>query len=357
MAHGALMRHGGLSQNPSASNAEAFAMCTVSHVLPQRSETAERAQKGTDGHDALTALINHHACTNERGKAMIAKFPLTEVMRGVGLARAEAAYAVNVKKRTVRFIGVDIGRNYGPLDDYEVPTSLDVEGFKDGQRWIRDWKFGTHSSLWQLYIQGMCAAYPSASKPSVEPEVNAGFVYIDGDVGGAKWEDEPHILFLADLDERADELVKAFDRVSEIHAMLEKNIVPRLAEGTWCKYCPAMPACPAKWTLAKAMIDELSVSNMLTAMTDAQVGKVYVKYQECKRILEKLGDDLKLRVGEGAIPLTSGKVVKLSKTKGWAYFDRAKTQSLLETKGATQNEIAGAMVTRADSYSLKEMKR
>ncbi len=351
------MRHGGLTTNPSASNAEAFAMCTVSHVLSQRSEKAERSDKGTDGHEPLTAIINHRACANERGKSMVAKFPLAKVLEGVGLARAEAAYAVNVKTKTVRFVGIDIGRNYGELADYEVPTSLDVEGFKDGKRWIRDWKFGTHSSLWQLYIQAMCAAYPSKEKPSCEPEVDGGFVYIDGDSCGEHYEVEEHTLYLGDLDDAADQMVKAFDRVEEIHTSLAANIIPKLAEGPWCKYCSAFPACPAKWRLAKAMIDELDVSDQLAAMTAEQVGRVYTKYQECKRLLEQLNETLKLRIENEPAPLANGKLVKLSKTKGWAYPEKAPTLRLLDQLGATKEQVAGVMKVRSDSYSLKEMKR
>lgn len=354
------MRHGGLATNPSGSNCEAFVNCTSSHVLPQRNESSATAQKGTDGHAPLTEVINakRWAVPGALRGTMVEKFPLEEVLRDVGLVRAEAAYAVNVKYKTVRFIGLDIGRNYGELGDYEVPVSLDADGFRHGRPWLRDWKFGRYSSVWQLSVQGMAVAFPRKEKPSVEPEVDAGFVYIDADTRGEEWEEERHVLYLSELETAADELVRAFDKVASIRAALDRGEVPRLATGSWCKYCGAHPYCPAKWSMVRAAMGELqSLQDMVGAMTVEKCGKAWEWVSEVERFCTKAKETLKERMETEPFPLSNGKLIELRKTKGWAYFDREPTRRLLKAKGATEEEIKGVMKARADAMTPRETVR
>lgn len=354
------MRHGGLTRDPSGSNTEAFVECTSSHVLPQHDARTGRANRGTDGHDYLTAVINQRPLDRVDGAKYADKFPFKEALEGVGLTRSETAYVVNVKKRTSRFVGIELDRKYPPLEDYEIPLSIDVEGFKGGMPWLRDAKFGTYASQAQLLMQGMALAFHGPERPHPAHEVDVGFWFIDPDTHGAKYEVDARVLTLEELDDRAALLVKAFDRVKDLHAVLVAGSSPRTVEGPWCTYCGALPHCPSKMKLVRALIDgEFNVHEQIATMTPAQRGEAWVKYQSAKRLVEKIGDSFKelVETTNQPIPLANGKLVQLSKTKGWAYFDKDKTTTLLKKLGARPDQISSAMKVRADSVSLKEMKR
>lgn len=351
------MRHGGLADNPSASSSEAFIRCPASHVLPQRKEYTERAEKGTDGHDYLTARINQRPIGAERGRSMAGKFPLEKLLAGKKNIRSETAYAVNVKKRIARFIGTDLKRAYGELLDYEVPVTLDVDAEDDDSSpWIADFKFGLWSTEWQIVIQAMAVSYV---RPHRASRVSGGVVFIDGQTGGEEWSEERRTYWLEELDDRASEMAHAFDRVAEIHAILKAGAVPPLSEGPWCKYCGAYPECPAKWKLAQSMMSELKTMHgeAIKSWTIPECGKAWERLREIETCAESVREKLTLRMAEAPFPTSNGKEVYLLEQRGWKFFQKEKTLALLRRLGASSVEIEDSMVKRADSFRPQERKR
>jgi hypothetical protein len=347
-------RHLALVTNPSASNAEAFLECGVSHILPAHNTNNKYAAKGTENHDKLTAAINKRPFSGTFHA--VAKFPLAKITEGVGMLRAETAYAVNVKTLKSRFIGLDIGRNYGPLEDYEIPVSLDIEGLKEGTPWIRDWKFGRTASKVQAVVQAMARAFdPSLSGVM---EVDAGFIFIDADTMGEVWYPERHVFTLEDLDEWADRFVKAFDRVGKLAEDI-KTGTARTNEGDWCTYCAALPLCPAKTALVRAMLPEINeLGHDIEALTVDQCGQAWSKLQMIYKLAAKVENDLKGRLEAGdSFPLPNGKLLEWTKTSGYKYLDKEKGIALLRELGASEEQLAAVMKERKDSYGAKEKKR
>jgi hypothetical protein len=342
-------------KRPSASNVESFVMCTASHVLPQHEVFASYTLKGTAGHEPLAAKINNRVSSDQDAIRMTAKFPLAELLQGVTDIRAEVAYAVDVKTKRSRLIGIDVGRNYGVLGPYEIGVTIDVEGMAEGAPWIRDWKFGRTSSWWQAYVQAMAVLW----RPGMEghSEVDAGFVYIDGDTGGADYHQDASILYLSDLDERAEEIVKALARAEQMAADLKAQQSIKTTEGSWCTYCGAYPYCPSKTRLVRAMLMDLGdFDQTIALLSPEQCGSAWQKLKEIQKLAAKLEDTLKTRMEAEPFPLPNGKVLRMVETKGWPYFDKDRTYSLLREKGASETEIKNAMKMRAGSKSAKETK-
>lgn len=353
------MRHYLLKQ-ASASNAEALVMCGASHVLPQHESYNEWSIGGTGGHALITNMIERRfgaaAKLEDAYPGLTQK--LAGIMEGVQDPRAEAAYVVNVKTRSSTFLGTNIGREYEkklgrPLDFYELGVSLDVDGRLGASAWLRDWKFGTHSSWWQLFIGAMAILWDASNQTMVE--VNAGFVHIesrseDGDDGEERdivfVSEDSAVIYLQDLDDRADDVVRALDYANELGAKLAAGTDPssvRTVEGSWCKYCGAYPHCPSKWKLVRALAG-LDITGSVAAMSDTQLTAAYLKLSEVeKNIIKKAKSFIKERIErEGAKPIDgTNKVLAPIVMPGRSSLDRPALAALFREKGVTQEEING----------------
>jgi hypothetical protein len=345
-------------KHPSASNAEAFVKCGASHVLAQSDKHNDYMYRGTEGHEPLAALVNGRVPNaSDRGMDMISRFPWAKVLGGVTDLEAEVAYAVNVKTRTVRRIGREIGREYGKLERYEIPTTLDVQGEKDTRAFLRDWKFGVSSSWWQLLVQCMAVAYDVAGNPAFL-EVDAGFVFIDGETQGEEYRQDTRVVPLEEIDQAADDMVAAWDRVEKMVADLARGEPIKTTEGEWCRYCGAYPHCPSKWKLARAMIGHTVESgSVVAAMTAEEQGVLWTILQEKKKQIDAALDTIKGSVAAGPIPLPNGKQLVTLRMKGASRLDKSAVMGLLDELGASDDDRASVYRRSSDYTQVKEVKR
>lgn len=355
-----------LFKRPTASNVEAFVMCGASHALPQHESHNEWAESGTNGHELLCGIINMvpgaGARIEDELPGLAAK--LAEKMTGCEGARAEEAYVVDVQKRTSTFLGVNIGRKYKetlgrPLAEYEIGVSLDVRAVKGQKLWIRDFKFGTTSSWWQLYVQCMAVLWLPGCEHT---EVDAGNLFISDRDDEIEIEETSASVYMIDLDERADEIMRAFEYAKQLQAQLESGTPYndlKVVEGKWCNYCGAFPHCPAKWKLAKSML-QLDVVSHVDALTIEQCGDAWAKLAEIKKnIIEKTQDALKVRMRvAGGLPSPDGKLYKLYNTAGRVTVNkeqRAKMITMLREAEYTDAEIAPLMTKGEDYETVRKV--
>lgn len=358
-------------KNPSASTAEKLVACPASHVLPQHEVYTEQADHGTAGHDVLAALVNRRPGARER---LDLRFPslsqkLVHLLDGVGHLASEEAYVVDVEKRTSTYLGKEINRQYAeklgrPLKPYELGVSLDVTGRTSLGLWMRDWKFGRYSSWWQLHVGGMAILWNK--KTAGDLSVDAGFVHIlgtndeEGDSELDLYEDTA-TLYMADLDDRADELMEAFDRARAMEKELAQGLSPnsiKTVEGKHCQYCGAYPHCPSKWKLAKSML-ELDVVGHIGALTREQCGAAWKKLGEIeKNIIKRTKDALKERMrNEDGFPLENGKVLRMVQMPGRTSLDKDACIKLLRMKGCTEIEISQLFKTGDGYDSVRETRK
>lgn len=329
-------------------------MCGTSHVLPQSEAYSERAEGGTDNHALVGGYVNGAIGAADRLEkavpGLIGKLAEHGGLMSVSGLVAEAAYVVDVEKRTSTFLGHDIGRAYvaklgREMTDYELGVSLDLQAVKDGSLWVRDLKFGIYHSWWQLYVQSMAVLWlPGETRH----EVDAGFLFVETHGEEPYVNDDARVLYAMDLDDRAVEIMEAFDRARLYDDMIatgpEDGGMPytelKTVSGKWCQYCGGFPHCPQKWQLAKSMLS-LDVVGSVGALTLEQCGAAWKKLAEIeKNIIKVTKDALKERMGtEGGFPLESGKTLRLVQMPGRASLDRAATVALLQSKGATSEEI------------------
>ncbi len=347
----------------SASNVEPFVKCTASHVLPQHQSYMAKTESGTDNHKLVGDAINNVIGGNARLRAALPgladKLPF--LLDGINNPNAEAAYVVDVKARTSVFLGHDIGRDYAgklgrELGDYELGVSLDVDGYTHNGAvpWIRDFKFGIYHSWWQLYVQAMAIMWLSNDFT----EVDAGFYFVDVRDDDVWVTEQVEVLYAIDIDERATEIMAAFDKARDLEEQYGENTseMPTV-EGKWCQYCGAFPHCPSKWKLAKSLL-EMDVIGSVAAMTLEQCGAAWKKLGVIeKNIIDKTKDALKVRMrSEGGFPLEHGKKLAVLQMPGRASLDKPAVVALLLSKGVTQDEIQALTKQGAPYDQVREVK-
>lgn len=346
-------------KRPSASTAEAFYRCSASHILPQHESYGELNESGNDGHELLCNYYNKVPGAQERLELALPHMPtkLAKLFVGVEDITAEDAYVVNVEKRTSRYLGRNIKRQYEKalgrrLEPFEICCSLDVKGRATQRLWLRDFKFGITSSWWQLYIQAMALLW----LPGIidEHEVDAGFVFIEDRDDNITLTTDEATLYLVDLDQRADDMMEAFNVAERLEHELEQGVTNhsslRTVQGRWCTYCGAFPHCPSKWKLAKSMLS-LDIVDNIAALTVEQCGDAWLKLAEIKKnIVKKTEDALKERMrAEGGFPLPDGKLLKVLPMAGRLGFDKEGAIELLKRLGATEDEIV-PLIKRGEAF-------
>jgi hypothetical protein len=253
----------------------------------------------------------------------------------------EASYGWNVASNVATFLGSGLGRGYPAPQPGDIFGTTDVAGVRawDGRGVIVDWKSGagnvTHPRD-NLQLKFAALAFSALHELS-EVEVRLGLVRNSGDV-----DVERHVFRSFALDDIRDELAELYARAARLveDGTRGDALLPVLQPGAQCQYCPALPCCPAKVALARALLPELAtVRDKLEGMTSEQRGQAFLKYREAKQLMELLHEAFNSLARAEPIPVDENREVRelvyLKRS-----FDRKAAEALLRDKGATDEELA-----------------
>lgn len=261
--------------------------CPASEAMPHVYDSSEAAERGTQIHSALA----------ERVAELVGPS-----------AKAEVAIAYDVATDTARLLGYDIGRDYGELAPFEIPTTLDVLSVAETERTIVivDWKTG-HGRVteprknWQLKFQALAAArYIGAGRVSA----HLGFVKeADG---------TPHFTEPAEWDEL--DLARFAVQVKEMFFTVQQaknGLVLNVKEGEWCKYCPAQRSCPAKTALIREFSGMAMQGKKLSmTITNENAARAWDVIKKLKPFVAKAEAELKEFAKSNPIDLGNGSTVR-----------------------------------------------
>jgi hypothetical protein len=263
--------------------------------------------------------------------------------------RVEVAYALDVRARTARWLGDNVGRNYdeaaaahgGPLGEWEVPGSLDITGLDAGGRVvIVDVKSGWKSvTAAESNGQGLFFA---ACRMLLDGVDEVEFRVARLKAGGAIYDGDRHVFERWDVDEFLDEYEQALIRAYEARQRVALGMVPDVTEGDHCDHCEAFDACPAKNALVRSALGELAgIDARIATMMSEDAGRAFDIYERIKDALERVGKPLKERVHrEGSLPLPGGKKVAKSMETSTARFSQSLARGLIVQLGGTEDQIA-----------------
>jgi hypothetical protein len=214
---------------------------------------------------------------------------------------AEPAYVYGFTPRgvIVRFLGIDIGRNYGELQFDEIPCSLDVVILQGQKAIVPDWKTGSPSNVepaktnTQLALGAVCVAQHHGCT-----EVEVQLRYPDGFV-------DRHTYDAFDL----------LDIESQLNDLIVKcNDDPQPQPGLHCtsKWCPIRATCPATQATLAALPENHAVDLVKAAggsiTGPGHAGTLYHRAQAARALLDRVDAAIKAYVDEhGPVPLGDGK--------------------------------------------------
>lgn len=314
--------------NGSASATERLLACPGSLALARVSRTDGFAERGRELHafvraifvgvpfdQALTRVTEEHRETarNLDWRALTYGFARKAPIRN------EAAYALDIRARTARFLGLNIDRNYvqaakllgEPLGEWEIPGSIDIEGdLEDGRPVESDAKFGFHD-VTPAHENGQLLFFAAVRHVMTgAPEVVGRILKIKP--SGKVWRDEA-VYTAFQLDDFMDRVEDALVQAKAASALLEsEGIQPDVFEGEHCTYCPGANFCQAKTRLARSMLGDLvDVEGRIEAMTTVEAGNALeLARYKIKPLLERVLDALDERAKREPLPLPDGKVAR-----------------------------------------------
>lgn len=331
----------------SASGVGPAIACPARLALPAARTSGEAADRGNALHDfARVCSVNPDA--RERALSDVPEewrhtakgMNLSAALDGLTPVGFERAYALNVKTRTVRYIGDNIGRDYNgalkrvgqpPLSRYEIPFTVDVEAMYAGVTPVElDYKSGQSigpvEDHWQRRVcaAGLIFCHDTASAIS-----RVAYIKEDGTIVP-----DGHEFTLLDAEDFCDECVKAIDAIWEARLLLANNIMPTVhPSDEACAYCPALTSCPSWTNFAKSMLgrlQEIEKGPELSSLTLDELGKVWEDVKKAEKIIEATVKGLKLVAAETPFPVGDKYEVR-QQEKTRTYFDDSKARGLIVT--------------------------
>lgn len=342
----------------SASGAGATIACPTRLALPGARTSSEAADRGTALHEfARVCTVNPAGRAqalldiDDKYRHTAEGMNLENALRGLRVVGCEQAYAINVKDRTVRFIGTDIDRKYAEtlavnglpaLGRYEIPFSIDVEAFFEDVPVELDYKsgqsIGDPAEHWQRRICAMGLMLFHDASTAIS---RVAYIWDDGRI-----EPDGHEFSILDVDDFCDELVKAIDAVWFARLLLANGIMPDQSPSDLaCSFCPAYNSCPYQTNFAKAMLGRLAAVEAgpeMSTLTPEEKGKVWEELKHAEKIIDLTIKALKGMAAMEPIPIGTDKEVR-PKAKSTTYFDDAKARGLIVQLmgrlGADEDEI------------------
>jgi len=344
-----------------ASNFERVRRCPASAALPQINCTSQWAQDGIDGHAALQKFVE----LVRQGEDPVCAIravptewrPICDSVAYLAKhLRSELAFAYNVANGEGRVLGVNLDRQY-KLNDCEVAGTADLAGTVEGVAIVIDLKTG----------------WGEVTRPDINPQLRilalmaarawgcdrAKVAILTGHEGAEpswRWAE----LEAWDLDEVAAQAADTFNAVSRAREnMVFGSETPSVTEGSWCKYCPAAPVCPAKTALIRRLAsgaegDELE---MMLPLDRRTAGIAWERLGHAKQLLKRVEAACHAYLDEeGQIDLPSGKTLRKVITEGNERLDGEVVYSV--TRELCGADIAdGAVERRATKSRLEEALR
>lgn len=245
----------GWSKHISPSSLSRAAACIRSEAMPHVHDNTPAARKGTIAHKFLADVLEHG---RDLALGMVEDTADIDWLSGIDIDRLpaaeqtayepEVALAYDPRTRTARVLGKNLSREEARAKaiDHEVVGIIDVLG-QDGIHAIaHDYKTGWGyvepvEVNWQLRTYALLAA-------RWLEETAALYSVIRVRDNGSVWFDTGRMDEL-DLLAHEEALLSLLAQREEVRRLTRSGAwraLPPLVEGRHCRYCPALPTCPAK---------------------------------------------------------------------------------------------------------------
>ncbi len=349
-----------MSRNITGSSAGDAVHCAASHALPCIIEPShEKAVNGIYIHEYIRAYVEGVKLPDIPGQ-LKGYCDVDKYLHGLNVRGAEGSFLLNVKEKTVRFVGWNINRKYPEHGPYEVALTIDIVGCNDDGIPVElDWKSGRFieggvENNWQ---RRLCAAALLLHYDSTE--VISKNVYLRDD--NTDFADET-VFSIMDIYGFLDEFKGVIDKVLAARRIVAEGGIPDVTIGDHCQYCPAFNHCPAKTAMVKEFVggDLTNLKERVLSMTPAQQGFAMTKVKEFMKVGEEVENVLKEAAKRQPLPTPDGKEYRFS-TKSRDYFDADAARGLILTlllkNGLTEEQAHAKIQTLYGKTVYKELRK
>ena len=339
---------------PTASSIERAIVCPPSQVLPQVNDGGGiDAERGT-----VIGRFARDVVAGEPYELALERVPRKDwqatcrnldwkTLQGdLRQLRAEVAYAVHPETLIGREVGINLGRQYPSSEQlarlFGVPEGSaifvgtnDLEGRKGGVlEVVCDIKTGAEVTTCSQNPQMRFHALARALATGAD-EVEARLLYIRAD--GRVFTDS-HLFQSFELQLFGDALCELVSRLEQAKRDLTDGHVV-VHESRLCLYCGAYPVCPAKTSLARAMLGDLQTAIATPrALTPQEGGKAWLMADEAIKLGKRVKEAMNDMARQNPLPTRVGKAVK-EMDSHYTEFAIGQALQLLRDLGATQEQI------------------
>lgn len=283
--------------------------CIGAVVLPGVHTTSDAAESGTGRHTYLrrVAAVGRDAALAEIPEGADWRETCEAIdVDAIPSGQWETSFAYHPETDTARVLGTDRDYSYANTDEITGTADL-IARTDDGaaRPWLIDFKgseaVDAPAENLQLSFYALCHA-----RVMGYDDIKVSICNIHND-GRLEWS---HARFDGwDLETIASKVRMLWTRAQAAReTYVTGGLTPDLAAGMHCRYCPAMPMCPAQVTLAYELVtarDEMTAEGVLK-LDDAQAGAAWVKVGLYREILERIEASLRVRAQIRGLPLPDG---------------------------------------------------
>lgn len=284
---------------PTASSLERALACRASERLPHIRRESSRAARGTALHAYLEALSGGAtqdaalAMVPEQWRADAAALPVETMPLGSAYA-TEVTLAWDYVTGEARILGKGLGRDYSGARPTEYVGTVDVLARLEDRVWVADYKSSRNGKTAaarnaQLGFLGLAAARAHGVEAA-----DVVLVFLDGtQPDGAS-------LDAFDLDRWEGQL-------RDLAAYYESDAQDAPQMGEWCRYCPALAACPAQQqTLALVAAGEV----LPATLTPEVVARAWHRLQAIRGAVEAAGEVIDAYARQTPVDLGDGRELR-----------------------------------------------
>lgn len=268
--------------------------CPASAALPQiDNPVGAPAVRGKDAHRFLELVAEIG-----RDEALLSSpAEMRPFLAGIDVDRLpthllpEAAFALDWHRRSARFLGSGLGRDYPPQESpTEIMLTIDLLGVSDTAVIVEDYKTGrTRYGNPERFAQLLAAAL-AACWVHGKDTAHVGLIYVDkhGEVWPVRG-----VVDMWDLETFAAELEIAMGAVGEARALTSRGGTPDVTPGDHCEYCPAFRACPDKIALVKHLPEHIGAVEQPGYLAPSRLADTWKRIAQIRDIVNRIEEEVR----------------------------------------------------------------
>jgi hypothetical protein len=256
---------------------------------------------------------------------------------GIAVVGVERAFAYRPSDRSARVLGDNIGREYeahGLDAQNEIPLTVDLVGRRrDGTYVVVDWKndalqynIEPASESLQLGLGAYCVAKVTHART-----VDGVYAFVGADDVATDTETFNGMNFL-----------RVLGRTEQAWTNSKRSLAP--VEGSHCRYCPALGACPKTKERLGELSEDKSIVWTTEYVSDENDVKMILAVTAMEKSIEAIRTALKQRAE------AKGGVINLGNGKAW-------TKIVVQTKGFNKRkaeELLGERISECITTTEQE---